>query len=217
VAKIKVLIVDDQNLFTESLKNILEMRTNDLQIIGIAYNGNEAVELVQQHYPDVVLMDVRMPEMDGVEATRIICHKYPDIKIIMLTTFDDDTYVHEAMKYGALGYLLKTIPAEELITAIRAVQHGTVQISPSVAQKMFAAAYHNDITTGPDWLTFLSSREKEVLKMLGKGLTNRQIADRLFISEQTVKNHLHNIYDKVGVKSRSEAIIKVKEIPNNLY
>lgn len=210
VDKIKLVLADDQVLFVESLKNILEMRTDDLKIIGIAYNGKEAVELLERKKPDIVLMDVRMPHMDGVEATRIIHSRYPDIKIIMLTTFDDDEYVHEALKYGAVGYLLKTIPPAELISSIHAVRFGTMQISPSVAKKLVEGIKSAGKEQGPLWLKYLSSREKEVLKMLVKGLQNKEIAERLYIAEQTVKNHLSIIYNKLDVHHRSEAILKVK-------
>jgi len=211
VKKVKLLLVDDQILFVECLKNILEMRTADLKIIAIAHDGIEAVELVERKTPDIVLMDVRMPNMDGVEATRIIHGRYPKIKIIMLTTFGDEDYVHEALKYGAVGYLLKTIAPMELIWSIHAVKYDTIQIDPFVAKKMVEERQVEAQRTGPIWLKYLSSREREVLKLIAKGLTNRRIAERLFIAEQTVKNHLSVIYSKLDVHNRSEALLKVKE------
>jgi len=208
---LRVILVDDQILFAESLKNILEMRTEDIRVVGLAYNGQQAIELVKRKRVDVVLMDVRMPVLDGVEATRRILLDHPETRVIMLTTFDDDEYVHEALQYGAVGYLLKTIPPAELITSIRAVKHGTIQISPSVAKKLLDSFRPNPENRGPEWLKGLSAREREVLKLLSKGLSNRQIAERLFIAEQTVKNHLSVIYSKMDVHHRTEAILKAKE------
>jgi len=208
---LRVILVDDQILFAESLKNILEMRTEDIRVVGLAYNGQQAIELVKRKRVDVVLMDVRMPVLDGVEATRRILLDHPETRVIMLTTFDDDEYVHEALQYGAVGYLLKTIPPAELITSIRAVKHGTIQISPSVAKKLLDSFQPNPENRGPEWLKGLSAREREVLKLLSKGLSNRQIAERLFIAEQTVKNHLSVIYSKMDVHHRTEAILKAKE------
>ncbi len=221
---IRIVLVDDQILFAESLKNILEMRTKDLKVVGVAYDGQEAVRIVTEAKPDIVLMDVRMPLMDGVEATRVIQRNNPHIKIMMLTTFDDDEYVHEALSHGAVGYLLKTTRPAELITAVRAIKGGTVQISPEVAAKLVrtsssAPKHHTaDLSSKktPFWIRSLSHREKELLKYLLEGLNNRQIAEKLFITEQTVKNHLYTIYTKMDVRSRSQAIRKLIDADLNL-
>jgi len=226
---IRLLLVDDQNLFAESLKNILEMRTKDLRVVGMAYDGEQAVGLVDQLAPDIVLMDVRMPRRDGVEAARIIRERHPEVKVMMLTTFDDDEYVVEAISHGAVGYLLKTTRPAELITAIRAIKGGMVQISPEVARKLVGSAGHagrppsgesgtpaRGNQEAQDWVRFLSHREKEILKELLEGFNNRQIAERLFVTEQTVKNHLYTIYSKMSVSNRAQAIKKVVEAGLNL-
>jgi DNA-binding NarL/FixJ family response regulator len=215
--KIKVILVDDQILFAESLKNILEMRTDDIKVIAIAHNGNELIDTLPSFQPDMILMDIRMPGMTGVEAARVIKEKYPEIKIMMLTTFDDDAYVHEALKFGAIGYLLKTIPPDELIEAIRAIKSGLVQMSPSIAKKLIeqnikpGSLEMEDLSREPLWIKYLSSREKDIIRLLLDGFSNREIGVKLFIAEQTVKNHLTTIYSKLNVRSRSQAIKEAKE------
>jgi len=215
---IKIVIVDDQALFVEGLKNILEMRTKDLKVVSTACDGKQAIEVVDEYNPDIVLMDVRMPNMDGVISTAIIHKKHPNIKVMMLTTFDDDEYVHEALNNGAVGYLLKTARPSELIASIRAVHEGIVQISPTIAAKLLKTERYtqkeaNSKESGekgkPYWINYLSHREKEILKYVLEGLSNRQIAERLYISEQTVKNHLSIIYSKMDVHSRPQVIRKV--------
>jgi DNA-binding NarL/FixJ family response regulator len=216
---ITVVIVDDQILFAESLKNILEMRTRDLKVIGVVYDGDQAVKTVDARQPDVVLMDVRMPGQDGVQAARIILERHPQVKIVMLTTFDDDTYVHEALRYGAVGYLLKTTRPAELIAAIRAIKQGTVQISQEIAMKLVREVTQQtpradspiQAAQSAEMLKSLSHRERELVKCLLGGLSNKQIAERLFIAEQTVKNHLSIIYSKLGVRNRSQAMVKLAQ------
>lgn len=211
---ITIVIVDDQVLFAESLKNILEMRTRDLKVVGVAFDGKEAIEVVGSKRPDIVLMDVRMPKMDGVHAARRILERNPQEKIVMLTTFDDDVYVHEALRHGAVGYLLKTTRPVELIAAIRAIKQGTVQISQEVARKLVRevpplpgkADSTSATQAGMSSVSTLTPREKELLKCLLEGLSNKEIADRLFLAEQTVKNHLGIIYEKLEVKNRSQAL-----------
>ncbi len=224
---ITIVIVDDQVLFAESLKNILEMRTRDLRVIGVAYDGEQAVEIVHDTQPDVVLMDVRMPKRDGVEAARVILAQQPATKIVMLTTFDDDTYVHEALRDGAVGYLLKTTRPAELIAAIRAIKQGTVQVSQEVARKLVRevpqeagagkGAHERMEPAGKaGTLGLLSHRERELLKCLLEGLSNKEIAARLFIAEQTVKNHLSVIYSKLEVQSRSQALASLARMKVDL-
>ncbi len=221
---ISLVIVDDQVLFAESLKNILEMRTRDLKVVGLAYDGRQAVDLVASKRPDIVLMDVRMPKMDGVQAARSILASNPGEKIVMLTTFDDDAYVHEALRHGAVGYLLKTTRPADLIAAIRAIKQGTVQISQEVARKLVrempAHSAHAD-HAGPGEpvagaISGLSQRERELLKFLLAGLSNKEIADKLFLAEQTVKNHLSIIYSKLNVKNRSQALALLANMQLNL-
>ncbi len=218
--KVRILLVDDQVLFIESLKTVLETRTRDFKIVGIAYDGREAIRIVERERPHVVLMDVRMPKMDGVVATRLIHKKYPEIQVMMLTTFDDDEYVHAALHNGAVGYLLKDIPPYELIASIRAMREGAVQISPSIATKLADHAYNSVKNAhsseggfcAPEWFNALSKREMEILKLLSKGLDNREIAERLYIAEQTVKNHVSIIYSKMGARDRVQAVRMALEI-----
>lgn len=208
--KIKVLLVDDQILFVESLRMVLEKMTNDIIVVGVAQNGREAIELASSLQPNVILMDVRMPEMNGVESARIIRERFSEIRIIMLTTFDDDEYIIEALKYGASGYLLKNVPPEDLIAAIRAVFEGNVLMAPKVASKLVEKLVNTtedkpsvDITlNSSDWLNQLSNREKEILSLIAQGYDNREIAKRLYIGEQTVRNYVSIIYCKMGVKDR---------------
>ena len=212
---IRVILADDQVLFVESLRAVLETRALDVRVVAVAYNGQEAIECVRRERPDIVLMDARMPVMSGVEATQIIRSEEPAVQIIMLTTFDDDEYVHEAIKCGAAGYLLKDIPPEELINAIRAVQSGSVLIASSVARRLVeeiselkgAPTHRRDPTEyEPEWFKALTKREREVLVLLAEGRDNRGIAERLFIAEQTVKNHVSIIYSKLGVHDRIQAL-----------
>lgn len=216
--KIKLLLVDDQTLFVESLKTVLRTRAKDMIVSGVANDGPAALVMVATEQPDVVIMDVRMPGMNGVEATRQIKEKFPATRVLMFTTFDDDDYVIEALKLGAVGYLLKDMSPEELITAIRAVHEGGVLISPKVAAKIVdKLVYQPGKERSPDsepisLTNDLSNREKEVLRLLAQGLDNKEIAARLFIAEQTVKNHVSVIYSKLGVHDRFQASRKANEI-----
>ena len=215
--KIKLLLVDDQTLFVESLKTVLKTRAKDMTVIGVANDGPAALAMVAVEQPDIILMDVRMPGMNGVETTRQIKEKYPLIKVLMLTTFDDDDYVVEALKLGAVGYLLKDMPPAELIKAIREVHEGGVLISPKVAAKIVDKLINPVKERSPNseqnsLANELSNREKEVLRLLAQGLDNKEIAARLFIAEQTVKNHVSVIYSKLGVHDRVQALRKADEI-----
>jgi len=204
----KVLLVDDQVLFVESLRTVLMIIADDLDIVGIAGSGREAVEMAGREKPDIILMDVRMPGMDGVEASRIILNKYDDIKIIMLTTYDDDEYVTEAMKYGASGYMLKDVPPEDLVNSIRAVMAGTIQMSPGILERIMKGGQSVESTIEEDYrkilarIDNLSKREQEILFLMSEGQDNPEIAARLFIAEQTVKNHVSKIYSKLGIHDR---------------
>jgi DNA-binding NarL/FixJ family response regulator len=206
---IKVLIVDDQSLIRQGLKALLELET-DLEIVGEAENGEIAVNLVEELHPDVVLMDMRMPIMDGVASTREIHHRFPEIKILVLTTFDDDEYVTAALQSGAMGYLLKDTPSEELAVAIRAVHKGYTQLGPGIVKKLliqFPNIPVDKTPSPPANLAELTPREKEVLQLIAKGASNREIAQKLFISEGTVKNHVTNILNRLNLRDRTQAAI----------
>lgn len=210
--KTDVLIVDDQLLFAESLKIVLETRADKLNIINIANNGKEAVRMAEIHHPHVILMDIRMPEMNGVEAVKIIKEKSPEIIIIMLTTFDDDHYIYNALNNGATGYLLKNTPPEKLISSIYAAKSGIVLISPAIVSHL---THDSTAPVLPDkkppWLDELSNREKQVLKLIVNGLSNKEICDELFIAGQTVKNHVSLIYSKIGSHDRMQTIRMAKK------
>jgi DNA-binding NarL/FixJ family response regulator len=211
----RVALVDDQELFVDSLQIVLESRTSDIEVVGVARDGAEAVELARRERPDVMLIDVRMPGMDGVEACRRIHEELPEIRVVMLTTYDDDHYVRDAIKYGAIGYLLKSIPPSELIASVRVARAGTIQISPEVATKVLTenarqlvsstsrSAMPEDVREMYDTLT---ERERQVAALLIKAYDNAQIADALGIAEQTVKNYIHSIYSKFFVSSRMQLI-----------
>jgi DNA-binding NarL/FixJ family response regulator len=209
--KIKLLLVDDQTLFVESLRIVLNVLAREIVVTGVASNGQEALELVEREDPDVVLLDVRMPVMDGVECVKEIRSKFPNVKVLMLTTFDDDQYVAEALESGAAGYLLKDVPPPDLIAAVRAVHQGGVMLSPKVATKLVELAQTggdagaNRQQSGPSWLNELNNREKEILRLLAQGFENREIAHQLYIAEQTVKNYVSIIYCKMGVRDRVHA------------
>ncbi len=209
--KIRLLLVDDQKLFVENLKVILEMSDPSLEVAALAMDGREAVEQVERVKPDIILMDVRMPGMDGVEATRIIHERHRDIKIMMLTTFDDDVYVHDALAGGAAGYILKNTSSENLVQAIRALNMGQGLITPSLIAKLVSPdgedqPHDRRSTDRPYDLDLLSSRERDVLFLLSRGYDNQEIGDRLFIALQTVKNHISHIYEKLDIHDRMSAM-----------
>ncbi len=210
---IRVLLVDDQSIIRQGLRVLLELEP-DLEIVGDASNGQLAIQQAAELHPDVILMDIRMPEMDGVAATRFICQRFPAIKVLVLTTFDDDQYVAEAMRVGALGYLLKDTPSEELAAAIRAVYKGYAQFGPGIWQKMIAQVSNKSPSTAavesdalPPGLLELTPRERDVLCLIATGSSNREIAQKLFISEGTVKNHVTNILNRLNLRDRTQAAI----------
>lgn len=206
---IKVLLVDDQGLIRQGLKALLELEP-DLEIVGEAENGEIAINLVEKLQPDVVLMDIRMPIMDGVAATREIQKRFTTTKILVLTTFDDDEYVKAALQNGAMGYLLKDTPSEELAVAIRAVDKGYSQLGPGIVKKLltqFPSTAPNLTPSVPPSLTELTPREKEVLQLIATGASNREIAQELYISEGTVKNHVTNILSRLNLRDRTQAAI----------
>ena len=202
---IKILIVDDGHLIRQGLKALLELEP-DLQIVGEAQNGQIALARVKELQPDVVLMDIRMPIMDGVTATKEICQQFPHVNILVLTTFDDDTYVAAAIRFGAKGYLLKDTPSEEIAAAIRAVNLGYTHLAPGMIAKVIANRIDRPEISLPP-LAELTPRELEVLKLIAVGANNREIAQQLYISEGTVKNHVTNILNRLNLRDRTQAAI----------
>ncbi|MBN3898985.1 MAG: response regulator transcription factor [Nostoc sp.] len=206
---IKVLLVDDQSLIRQGLKALLELEA-DIEIVGEAENGEQAINLVAEFQPDVVLLDIRMPIMDGVAATREIKKRFVKTKILVLTTFDDDEYVSAALQNGAMGYLLKDTPSEELAVAIRAVHKGYTPLGPGIVKKLLTQFSHPTPTQSlpvPSSLAELTPREKEVLQLIATGASNREIAHQLYISEGTVKNHVTNILNRLNLRDRTQAAI----------
>jgi DNA-binding NarL/FixJ family response regulator len=205
---ITVLLVDDQSLIRQGLKALLELES-DLEIVGEAENGQMALELIAQLSPDVVLMDIRMPIMDGVAATKEIQKSFSGVKVLVLTTFDDDEYVKAAVQHGAMGYLLKDTPSEELAVAIRAVQKGYTQLGPGIVKKLLTQFQNVPPQTSPvpPALAELTPREKEVLQLIASGASNREISQQLYISEGTVKNHVTNILNRLSLRDRTQAAI----------
>lgn len=209
---IRILLVDDQALFREGLRTLLSVHKG-LEVVGEAGNGQEAIEQVAALKPDVVLMDVRMPILDGVAATRHLATTFPQSRVIMLTTFDDDEYVFEGLRAGALGYLLKDVPSEKLVEAVRAAARGESFLQPSVAAKVvseFARLTKRRVVQA--LVEPLSGREQEILTVIATGASNREIANQLFITEGTVKNHVTNILGKLGVRDRTQAVLRAQDL-----
>ena len=198
---IRLLLAEDQTLMRQGLKTLLELEPG-FRVIGEADDGSSAVKLALELRPDIVLMDVQMPLLNGVEATAAICRAWPAAKIIILTTFDRDDYVFQGVRAGAMGYLLKDLPAHKLFETIRRVHAGEIFIQPEIASRTLRASLH---APGTALMEPLSDREREVLVMLAQGIPNKEIADKLHIAEGTVKNHVTNILDKLQVQNRTQA------------
>lgn len=214
MSRIRILIVDDQSLFREGLRTLLSVQA-DLEVVAEAANGEEALRQAAAARPDVVLMDLQMPVLDGVAATRRLRAELPESRVIVLTTFDNDEYVFEGLRAGAVGYLLKDAPSEKLVEAIRAAARGESFLQPSVAAKVVAefARLAEATPTRPQPLVEpLSERELEILRLIATGASNKEIASRLFIAEGTVKNHVTNILGKLEVRDRTQAALKAKEL-----
>lgn len=207
--QIKLLLADDHTLFREGLKQVLEIQ-DDIVIIGEAKNGNEAIELCRKHQPDIVLMDIDMPEMNGIEATKIMKQECEEINIIILTMYDDDNHIFEAIKEGANGYILKGSSIEKLISTIKAVSKGESFINSKIALRILNefSKLSRKLDDNPEPVDEITLREKEILDLLSKGLVNKQISKKLCISEKTVKNHASNIYKKLHCHDRNSAIMK---------
>jgi len=207
--RLRVMVVDDHALFRRGLEMVLGNEA-DIELVGEASDGAEAIERAQEVMPDIVLMDVRMPKRSGIEATTQIKDLMPHVKILMLTISDEEADLYDAIKAGASGYLLKEIPIEEVADAIRSVWAGQSRISPSMASKLLTefAAISKASAERPQMPTpRLTDREMEVLKLVAQGMNNRDIAKQLFISENTVKNHIRNILEKLHLHSRMEAVV----------
>jgi DNA-binding NarL/FixJ family response regulator len=232
---IRVVLADDQALLRESFRRLLELEGDGIEVVGAAANGEEALVLVERlaaegRTPNVVLMDVRMPHMDGVAATHALHARFPAVRVLMLTTFDDDEYVFEGMRAGARGYMLKDVTSEQLVEAIRAVHRGEMPLQPSVAAKLVARLTHpQEPQAAPDSANAnipapapppaaaglpvddLTEREREILRLVAHGDSNREIGETLFITEGTVKNHVSSILSKLTLRDRTQAALWARE------
>jgi len=205
---IRLLICDDQAIVCEGLRAILTP-IPQIEVVGIANNGAEAIDLTRAKQPDLVLMDLKMPKMNGIQATKAIREQFPNVRILVLTTFDADEWVIDAIRNGASGYLLKDAPQEELVKAIIDTANGLSHIDPHVAGKLFDRITQQPVSVMPDGklISQLSDREREVLRLLATGLSNTEIAQTLFLSEGTVKNYVSALFSKLGVADRTQAAI----------
>ena len=202
----KVVICDDQATIRAGLEMLLTLE-KDIRVVGLAQDGWEAVDLTKRHEPDLVLMDLKMPGMNGIEATRQIRAGYPAVKVLVLTTYDDDEWVFDAVRAGASGYLLKDTPREELIRAVKETVLGKSFIDPAVAGKLLTRVADKQTQPATLLTDKLTNREVEVLRLLARGLNNAQIAVRLFLSEGTVRNHVSAIFAKLDVPDRTRAAV----------
>jgi len=228
---IRIVVVDDQTLVREGFRKLLELEP-DFEVVGTASDGEAALAIVEHLYtagtpPDVILMDIRMPRMDGIAATQALKARWPDAHIVILTTFDDVELIHAGLRAGALGYSLKDITAEQLAMTVRTAAHGQVLLQSNIASKAFSALTLNSKTfltnitpptTTSNYITSsayteqLTEREREILTLIVQGASNRQVAERLYVTEGTVKNHMSNILSKLGVRDRTQAVLKAKEL-----
>lgn len=215
---ISVLVVDDQRLVREGIASLLDIQ-DGVQVVGQAVNGQDAVKTAVSLHPDIILMDIRMPIMDGITATQQIRQQLPNCQVLMLTTFDDEEYIVKSLQAGAVGYLLKDIPAAELAQAVRLAHTGIYQLAPSIAGKLIGRL--DDAPPAPPKPTVssnaptnddnLTNRELEVLRLIATGATNREIANELVVSEGTVKNHVSNILSRLGLRDRIQAAVYAYE------
>lgn len=204
---IRLMLAEDHLLVREGTREMLD-REDDMEVIAEAGDGEEAVRLADEHEPDVVVMDIAMPKLNGIEATREIKKAHPDVAVLVLTAYDDDEYIFALLEAGAAGYLLKDVSTGDLVEAIRAVQAGESMLHPTIARKVINRfSRHSEEERAGVPAEELTEREIEVLQLAGRGITNREIADRLSISHRTVQAHLSHIFSKLGVGSRTEAVV----------
>lgn len=202
----KIIICDDQAVVRDGLEMLLTLE-KDIEVLATGQDGAEAVELASQHQPDLVLMDLKMPGMNGIEATRQIRAKFPDVKVLVLTTYDDDEWVFDAIRAGASGYLLKDTPREKVVEAIRGTLEGKSFVDPAVAGKLMGQVASSQTQPSSLLTDKLTERETDVLRLLAQGLNNAEIAGQLHLSEGTVRNHVSAILDKLGVSDRTQAAV----------
>lgn len=211
MSAINVLLVDDQTIIRDGIKSILESN-GDIKVVGEAGNGKDAYQRARELKPDVILMDIRMPEMDGVKATRHIKEDFPQIVVIVLTTFDDDEYIIKAMTYGASGYLLKDIGSEKLTQAIRDGVNGNIILPGRVAAKITSRLTQSHPTQNEIKTSDFTERETEIIRLLTQGKSNKEIAATLYLTVGTVKNYISQIYLKIGVSDRANAVLFFKKM-----
>jgi DNA-binding NarL/FixJ family response regulator len=214
MSDVTVMVVDDQRLVRDGIASLLNIQEG-ISVVGQAVNGQEGIDKALALRPDVILMDVRMPVMDGIMATAQIHQQLPGCQVIMLTTFDDEEYIVKSLRAGAVGYLLKDIPASQLARAVQLAHAGIYQLEPSVAGKLIgmlgSIQPERSLTSTPPLESDLTERELEVLRLIGTGATNREIADRLVVSEGTVKNHVSSILSRLGLRDRTQAALFAHE------
>ncbi|MGW0946026.1 response regulator [Streptomyces sp. NPDC002623] len=210
-APVRVLVVDDQRLIRDGIASLLSIRPG-IEVVGTAVDGRDAVAKTLEREPDVVLMDVRMPAMDGVEAVAVLRDRAPGCRVVMLTTFDDEEYVVQALRAGAHGYLLKDLPAEELAHAVRLAHAGVTQLDSSVARRLTALLPRPEPAAAEAPAVSLSPRETDILRLVAHGHTNREIAARLYLSEGTVKNHVSRILRRLALRDRTQAALRARDL-----
>jgi DNA-binding NarL/FixJ family response regulator len=220
---VRVLLVDDQTLLRQGFQRLLELSDNRVSVVGAASDGVEALALIERleredRLPQVALMDIRMPRMDGVQATAQIRARWPTVRVLMLTTFDNDEYVFDGLRAGASGYMLKDVSAEELVAAIHAASRGESPLQPSIATKLVARLRAESLEAGAPMgmtqgaeMAELTEREREILRYLARGASNREIGEALYITEGTVKNHVSNILNKLALRDRTQAALWARE------
>jgi NarL family two-component system response regulator LiaR len=208
VNEIRVIIADDHVLFREGTRTLIE-REKDMKVVGEASDGEEAIELVTKLSPQVALVDIAMPRVNGIDATRQIKARHPSTAVLILTAYDNDQYIMALLEAGAAGYLLKNVSGKDLVNAIRAVYAGEAVLHPAIAQKVFSRlGAAGGERAEPMPLVELSDREMEILKMAARGMSNQEIATQLYLSRRTIQAHLANIFDKMDVGSRTEAVLQ---------
>src|SRR5512136_954113 len=203
---IRVLICDDQDMVCEGLRAILKS-AREIEVVGVAHDGAQALDLIPQTRPDLVLMDLKMPGMNGIQATRLLRERHPQVRVLVLTTYDADEWVFDAIRSGAAGYLLKDTPREALIDAIKGTVEGDTHVDPGVAGKLFAQIASSPARSDTSVVDVLSEREREVLRLVARGLTNADIAGRLHLSEGTVRNYVSAVLAKLDVSDRTQAAV----------